>query len=500
MKRLIVCIAAITCAMWPGFAPGALTSGQKMAAEALLKQFNAPDFDTRQKAVDRLVELGPDVAPVVKKALADTVDNEVKLRCEMVLKQLRDKFGAAAVDGAKDAPAVAPGPPQPVAGDFPPSRVTISVKDAELADILAKFAAESGNTLVHVPDKWDGETVTFDVKDMPYWQALDELCSTIHHCYYNYDYSRTTGACNGMGLWKRASGTEIGDIAGPVAVKLTYGTRGRFLRGQKDAAFGMMGNQGIPPSGDVLTYSLSYYWEDRLPVLARDARITKMTGSDGKELKLLQRFQGLGEFARDPGIKPFFATFDVVALDVPDGIEKIAEIDGIITLTYGHGERTIKIDDVLNATGKSVTDGDTTITVVKLNNQPGSLSLVVKLKKGDKEVQVPVYAYNAEYGFMLVGADGTKHRGMMSRGGGMDVVAGGGTFAVGPGSTTTIPNAAQAGPGERAVAFFTGRQGGLRGANNVNEKIDGLWTLFYTRPAECWSKEYPFTLKDVPLP
>ncbi len=82
-----LCVSASVCA--------ALAPGQKMAVEALIKQFAAPEFETRQKAVDRLVEMGPDVVPVVKEALAETTDAEVKTRCEMVIRgiALKQPFG-----------------------------------------------------------------------------------------------------------------------------------------------------------------------------------------------------------------------------------------------------------------------------------------------------------------------------------------------------------------------------------------------------------------------
>ena len=44
----------------------------------------------------------------------------------------------------------------------------------------------------------------------------------------------------------------------------------------------------------------------------------------------------------------------------------------------------------------------------------------------------------------------------------------------------------QPGPGEHGV-WFSG-------------KAEGTWTLIYNAPGEVWSKDYPFAIKDVPLP
>jgi len=61
------------------------TPEQTKEAQALIAQFSAKEFAARQAAVEKLIALGPDVLPLVKKTLAETADNEVKLRCEMTL-------------------------------------------------------------------------------------------------------------------------------------------------------------------------------------------------------------------------------------------------------------------------------------------------------------------------------------------------------------------------------------------------------------------------------
>jgi hypothetical protein len=495
---MFVCLVmAAVAAFVSASAFGALTPGQKMAAETIIKDFSSKDFDVRQKAVDRLIAIGADVAPVVRKTLAETKDSEVKLRCEMVLKGLRDAFGAEAVDGAKaEAPVQTPGK------DLPPSKITISVKEAGLEDILQKFADQSKNSLIHMPDKWNGEPVMFEVKDMPYWQALDKLAEVLGGYYYNYDYSRSHGTCNGMTFWKRAKGTEFGADAGPVVVKLDYGTQIRAFRGaQGNYSFGV-GITLPPTSSDVLSYTFTYYWEDRLPVLSKEAQVTRALAPLNRELKVTEGDRRyFGEFAREPGTRPFFGTFSAGLTGLPAGIDHLAEIDGIVKLTCGAGEKTMEIPDVLNATGKSVTDGDTTLTVVKVDKQETGVAVIVQLKNGDKVVEVAVYPNNPEYGFTLVGADGKRVRAGSSGGGGpatntRPVPGRGGpepaplrSVAVGPWGGFGLRGVgpmARPGPGEHGVTF--------------SGKFEGAWTLLYSQPREVWSKEFPFVIKDVPLP
>ena len=64
---------------------GELTAEQSKQAQVLIAQFTSPEFAARQKAVEELLKMGPAVLPLVRKTLAETKDDEVKLRCQMVI-------------------------------------------------------------------------------------------------------------------------------------------------------------------------------------------------------------------------------------------------------------------------------------------------------------------------------------------------------------------------------------------------------------------------------
>ncbi len=64
IRRLSICaMACVLAAFLSAPTSAALSAGQKMAAETWVKQFSAAEFDARQKAVENLIELGPDVVP-----------------------------------------------------------------------------------------------------------------------------------------------------------------------------------------------------------------------------------------------------------------------------------------------------------------------------------------------------------------------------------------------------------------------------------------------------
>gem|GEM_PF-2795500 len=57
----------------------------KQRARDLLEDFSATEFAARERALEKLIAMGPDVLPMVKKTLAETDDFEVKRRCKWTL-------------------------------------------------------------------------------------------------------------------------------------------------------------------------------------------------------------------------------------------------------------------------------------------------------------------------------------------------------------------------------------------------------------------------------
>ena len=98
MKPIMVTtVMALAVIFWTPSVSADLTPDQVKQAQALIAQFTSPEFAVRQKAVEELIKMGPAVLPLVQKALAETKDDEVKLRCEMVVKGLTPEQDALAV-------------------------------------------------------------------------------------------------------------------------------------------------------------------------------------------------------------------------------------------------------------------------------------------------------------------------------------------------------------------------------------------------------------------
>ena len=538
MKRRTILLAVLLALLMGLSVPAsaALSAGQKLAAEALIKQFSHRDFAVREQAVTRLVALGVDVVPVVKKALAETTDNEVKLRCEMVLKAIAKKHGIDVGLGTKR-------PARDWGLDA--SKVTLKAQGADLDAVIETLAEQSGNTLVRLPEAWAGQPLILQVTDMPYWQALDQLCAQAK-LIYTADYQ------NG-GLKLTAVEDAIQDIsayAGPTVLKLTSATRMRSFRG---AAAPMRGMQNS------LNYRFSFYWEDRLQPIRSEVSFTSAKAPDGTELKLNQTpvraFTGAWGGGRGRQRTAAGQAYTTIT-EVPEHLEKVAELHGVVKFTLGDGEKSLKIENALAEGEKSGTLDDTTLTVTNVNRRNTWTQLSVKMTVDGKEAAIQRYPYGSPYGFFLIDPNGEKHRGT-SFGGYRRVInaqqpggnrgnrrrrgrdRGDGAAPQAPAEKVKKEAAAPAAVGhvqvvvlgdaggvmakeggadvEIVVAQAGGqRPGGRRRQGNAAPgvmraggtsvsftrlpEIEGAWALVFVMPAQSTEKEFPFTFKDVPLP
>ena len=522
LTRVALAVLLIASSSAPVFA--ALSAGQKMAAEVWIKQFAAAEFDVRQKAVDNLIGLGPDVVPVIQKALAETLDNEVKLRCQMVLKGIKEKYPetvipevkpAPAAPAAPDAPANQPrGPrrgPAPVVAPkdpgkfgFDASKVTVNVKDAELDGVLASLAEQSGNARVALPKDWEGKGVTLNAAGATYWEALDKLCASLGLTYtYVFDPQAQTREFRLQPLDKTV---DVSAYAGPVVVKLDTATLTKRFR-PGGGGFGMM--------RDGLTLTFAFYTEDRLQPLESDAEITKIVAGDGKEIALdadpaaaagggragrRQQQRGFGRQARGPA-----GMIVANASTPPPGLDKLASVEGVVHLTFGTGTKELKVVDALNGGNKSVTVGNAKLTVTRVQrmgggrggnngggrggNNGGAMLLTVKYEVDGKEETLPEFGRDATYGFALIDPNGEKHTGFAGNFGGFGGRGGFGGPGQGPGNPPAPgndPNNPAAGAPNATTLFF----------NNAPE-LDGAWTLVLTAPDQLTEKEFPFKFTDI---
>lgn len=378
---------------------------------------------------------------------------------------------AVAVGYAADVPAPAK-PAVPTKIDFDPSKITISVKDAKLADVLKMLADQSGDSLLALPDKWQDKPVTLDVKGLPYFEALDALCKVAGLTYTIKDQA--------LSLCPAEGAVDVGAYLGPATAKAEQLTKSRVFRGvmQPD------------PSG--LTLQLDVFWEDRLATVGDEFIVTRVSTSDGRDLKIRQMKQrvltlgggGMGMFgpagtAPKPSARQTFARLS----ELPDKLGRTIVAEGTFRLTLGSGEKILTIPKVLEAGDRTAIEGDLSLKVTQFQKAGGAWGVVnapqpagpqansifaqIQVTKIGQEI-VAVGLPGSPYGFFLVDAKGTRY------------------------PASQLWGTQQ----EKEGAWLAGCQVWF----TKLPEMDADWSLIYVYPEKQESKEWPFKLENVPLP
>jgi len=447
-----------------------LTAEQTKQAQTLIKDFAAKEFTTRQAAVEKLIALGPDVVPLVKKVQGETADAEVKLRCQMTLKGITDKYGVTVT-----------GPKAALKTSLEASKITMETTDAPLDEVMQKLSDESGNALIKVPGELADKTVTLKMKDATYWQVLDKVCEQVG-AVYQPDFSSGKG---GVTLVATAKANDLGGTNGPVSVKINSVSKTRMLRPW---------GPGQPLTNN-LQCQLVFFWEDRIPVLSAEGQTTKATLPDGREVAQPAQPMGRMMVGMGGGRAQSFGNLFYQANDLGEGVNKLSTLEGTIKLTAGVGpDKEIKVDDVLSEGEKSGTADGVTLTVTHQglganNGNPDAaanlpIQVNIRATRDGEAVDVPIEQTGLKYGGFLIDPEGKRYTPM---GFGF-----GGGWRGGPGRLKVVPAPGGNADGNAArtvtLTFF-----------NV-PKTEGKWSLLVVYPGDTVTKEYPFVIKDVPLP
>jgi hypothetical protein len=346
----------------------ALSPEQAARANLLVGRFTARDFASRQSAVHELVRMGPDVIPLVRKTLEATADNEVKLRCEMVLKGIRETYIVGPGDTLINLDA---------------SRHTLAVKDQPVGQVLADLARASGNAPIMLKGTGiEKRPVTVSFKDLRYWEAVDRIAAAAK-LGYSYDYN-TRGIC----LYSASVAPAPQCFTGPAVVKVYTLTRSVTVI------------NGANRRGVSLHFLCLY--EERLPVLHAALVVTKITGGDGTALKVNagQTQRGLWD--------GFNARPSVSLADVPEIVVRRVDLEGVVQLEYAVGRREVVLPKIEAGRELAPVDG---FTMKVLDVAPARDVLRVVIE-GKRRAGGPSFTTDdARYGLFVRDAAGKLHPG-----------------------------------------------------------------------------------------
>ncbi len=435
-----------------------LTPAQKATAEAVMRDFTAVEFQARQQAVEKLIALGPDVVPLVRGLYTATKDNEVKLRCEMTLKGIATRWGV--VVDLKD-------PDAPVVVNLGPSKVTLSARDVPLSELLDTLATKSGNKELVAVQAAKDRPVSLDVKDVLYWDAVDQLCRT-------YGLVLTLDPATQKPALAAMDGTlDPGAVAGPVVLKLNTGSVSRSFRVAKSA-------WSKPSTIATVAYGAGVYWEDRLNISTVAVVVRKLLLPDGKDV-LEGATQPVAQTVT-PGVRTRNYSSAYLSFgNVPEGTRRFSAVEGLVRVTCRVGEKAVKLDDVFAGPPRSASAGGVTLTLKSVSERrKGVAQCVVEMKR---EAGDPAISFAPESGhvtFALIDPKGVRHQATLE----------GGKFGA-PKKTGRKNRLGQDETAEEAefnLRFWS-----------VPE-IEGPWSLTLVWPDKVDTREYPFAIKDAPVP
>jgi hypothetical protein len=135
---------------------------------ALERQLNDDAIAKRETAEKELITIGPDVLP-----LLSTVNSRTPAEVKNRLMRVRNALVKAEVQSATK-----------------PSMVTIS-GEMTASEAIAKISQQTGNKLVDYRERFNQEgadpKIKVELKDAPFWEALDTVLDAAGLTIYNYD-------------------------------------------------------------------------------------------------------------------------------------------------------------------------------------------------------------------------------------------------------------------------------------------------------------------------
>jgi hypothetical protein len=292
----------------------------------LILRMGSADFDQRETASKELDAIGAPALPSLKKA-ATSNDVETRRRAEELIARIEKRMETVRL--------------------LLPTNVSVKFDKTPLIEAVGELAKRSGQRIAldGEPTKYASRTVTLEIKDMPFWHALDRFCEA-------------------AGL------IEPGSVSMPLRVGSTWGRVGRA------------GPRQLPP----------------LPPPSPSAISTQIVLADGKAQSLPTHYAGAARVRMFPPNSPSPATRTtdgelLFALGL--GLETQIPLEKVLSLridraTDEHGQN-------LEQLGAAAAQGDVSgpVFLGNVNGQPSAIvsaagqhPVQVKLKEGAKSAKL----------------------------------------------------------------------------------------------------------------
>jgi len=336
MARVLpTCVASMLCVAMaapsggaPADPPPAAPAAQKAPAqlpatpEQLLQSLSHADWQKRRDAVHQLIGLGPDADATLRELLHRNLDNEQRKNVSLALQLIQDNrlFGA--------------------------SPITLHVKDAPVADVMAEIERQCLAPLPSYPSALFKQStwgkLTMNVDRVPLWDVMRDLGNRL-----NIDYL--------------SDSQELRISRGPMRLPAGTITSGAFLLTVR--AEGMRRGMSL---------ELAVYPEPKLNVIRTvDLKLDRATDDQGNPLTPMtgrggmrgggRGFGRFGMTTRQNGPRLVSGIFQK-----PADSEKIAQLRGEVTVCVAGAATLWEVNDPLNSAAVTRTVDGIPITIESL--------------------------------------------------------------------------------------------------------------------------------------
>ncbi len=337
--HLLVCWTLLLPAQSPRVEPAEL----ELRVQQLSLQLESNDPAQRDAAELRLIELGPDVLPVLPNIDASTAA-ETKERLTRVRRTLEQRAAQAATQA---------------------SRVTLE-GDYTLSQILAELEKQTGNRVQDFRERFGQQPIEQELSvaldALEFWPALDQVLDQAGMTTYTYGGEPRTLAI--------VSAAEMPARSGAAAYRGIFRLEATEIQAQR--------NLRNPGDGS-LRIRIEVMWEPRvLPILIRQAyRDLELTANDGSRIAPASQ-EGVSEVP----VQSTVAGVDLILpLQLPArSAESIASLKGQLLAVVPGREETFEFTDLAQARNVSQQKGGLEVTLDRVRQNGAVYEFRMRLR------------------------------------------------------------------------------------------------------------------------
>jgi hypothetical protein len=356
-----------------GGAPIISTSRHADAAEIdrLVGELRSPNYRNREAAGKALLSIGDRVLPQLKSLLKTERDQEAHRRLEMIVSSIENQRLITA------------------------RKITFQAKDKTANEIVAEIEKQSGYALSYNGNNNPNQKFNFDWKDVPFWEALDQICDEAGL------QANPNGNDGALNLYNNGSSySPYVCYSGPFKIMASNINMSRNIQ------LANIPRNGMNIANGYNNLNFTVYSEPKVPLLSiGQATITKAVDEKGNSLVMpvdnnnqySSRYYG-GSYYRQ-----FYQSFSINLSRPNQQAQMIKEIVGTVPVTMLSETRAeISINDILKVKEKKFVGRTIELDVKSTTYQNDVFTIELTASRRDSNQQDYNWAYSVTQRFQLL--------------------------------------------------------------------------------------------------